>query len=225
MMQIFYFILFTSIININQAIAGDISGKVVNRKGKPAKGISIGVKNTATMIKTSKDGTFVLQNATEKDTLMVYATKNKVVYIPVNDNYAFDIIINENNLSVVSGDYKEILSFLNIAKVRTNPNLLTKEQIERSNANSISELLRGSVPGVQITTIDNAPVVIIRGASTITGDVEPLYIVDKVQYTRLEDVDSSVNIRDVESVEVIKDGSMYGVKGANGVIIIKTKTH
>lgn len=224
MKLISYLILFF-IVNINWVSAGDITGKVTDKKGKPLKGIVVSVKNSSTSAKTLKDGSFSLANVTEQDTLVVYPSKNKAVYIPVKDNYAFDITINKSDLLVASGDYKEILSFLNIAKARVNPNFLTKEQIERSNANSVSELLRGSIPGVQITMIDNVEAVVIRGASTINGNVEPLYLVDKVQYTSLADVDSSVNVRDIESVEIVKDGSMYGVKGANGVIIIKTKTH
>ncbi|GAB6007618.1 TonB-dependent receptor plug domain-containing protein [Dysgonomonas reticulitermitis] len=225
MKQILYCTLFLCLTCINQLIAGNITGKVSNEKGKPLKGIPISVKNTSNSVKTLEDGSFILEDVSEKDTLMIYPSKNKFVLIPVKNNTSFDIRINKRDLSVASGDYREILTFLNIAKARTNPNVLTKGQIEKLSANSVSELLRGDIPGLQITMIDNAPVAIIRGASSLTGDVEPLYLVDSVQYTKLADVDSSVDVKDIESLEVLKDGSMFGVKGANGVIIIKTKIY
>lgn len=222
---LFYYTFFLSFACVNQSMADNITGKVVDKKGKPLKGIVISVKNTSNSVKTLGDGSFALENISQKDTLMIYPSKKKYVLIPVKNNTFFDIRINKQDLSVASGDYREILTFLNIAKARANPNVLTKGQIERLSANSVSELLRGNIPGLQITLIDNAPAAIIRGASTIAGDVEPLYLIDNVQYTKLADVDSSVDVKDIESLEVLKDGSMYGVKGANGVIIIKTKTY
>ena len=79
------------------------------------------------------------------------------------------------------------------------------------------EYLRGRVPGVQVTS-DNR--IIIRGIGTNSGNTDPLIIVDGVEVSDLTGVDPMF----VKSVDVIKDGSsaMYGMQGANGVIIIKT---
>ena len=77
--------------------------------------------------------------------------------------------------------------------------------------------LRGRVAGVMVTT-DNR--IIIRGIGTNSDATDPLILVDGVQTTDL----SGINPADVKSVDVIKDGSsaIYGMQGANGVIIIKT---
>ena len=79
------------------------------------------------------------------------------------------------------------------------------------------EYLRGRVPGVQVTS-DNR--IIIRGIGTNSGNTDPLIIVDGVEVSDLTGVDPMF----VKSVDVIKDGSsaIYGMQGANGVIIIKT---
>ena len=77
--------------------------------------------------------------------------------------------------------------------------------------------LRGRVPGVQVTS-DNR--IIIRGIGTNSDATDPLILVDGVEMSDL----SGINPADVKSVDVIKDGSsaIYGMQGANGVIIIKT---
>lgn len=203
--------------------AGDIKGKVVDRKGKPVKNMVVKIKNTSNSTKTLKDGTFVLQDVSEKDTLQISPSKNRIVYIPVTDNLSFDIILGKNELRLNNMSGEEIIDYLKTIPVRNNSNILTRKEIEESSANSLIDLLRGSIPGVQVVEVENIPIVKIRGGGSLSLSVEPLYIVDNVEYTTLVNVDNSVNIKDIESVEVLKDASMYGVKGANGVIIIKTK--
>ena len=79
------------------------------------------------------------------------------------------------------------------------------------------DYLRGRVPGVQVTS-DNR--IIIRGIGTNSNNTDPLILVDGVEVTDLSNIDPTY----VKSVDVIKDGSsaIYGMQGANGVIIIKT---
>ena len=93
-------------------------------------------------------------------------------------------------------------------------------QVKKHEAQTYSDMyayLRGRVPGVQVTT-DNR--IIIRGIGTNSDATDPLILVDGVEISDL----SGINPSDVRSVDVIKDGSsaIYGMQGANGVIIIKT---
>lgn len=95
-------------------------------------------------------------------------------------------------------------------------------KVKRNEAQTYSNMydyLRGRVPGVQVTS-DNR--IIIRGLGTNSDYSDPLILVDGVEVTDLSSIDPAF----VESVDVIKDGSsaIYGMQGANGVIIIKT-TH
>ena len=80
------------------------------------------------------------------------------------------------------------------------------------------DYLRGRVAGVTVTP-DNK--IIIRGLNSINGSSDPLILVDGAEVTDL----STINPSDVRSVDVIKDGSssIYGMRGANGVIIITTR--
>jgi TonB-dependent SusC/RagA subfamily outer membrane receptor len=84
------------------------------------------------------------------------------------------------------------------------------------------------VPGVWITrTEDGGIAVRIRGATTITGNNEPLYVIDGVAVQSGPGGSlTGVNPYDIASIEVLKDAaatSMYGARGANGVIVIKMK--
>lgn len=80
------------------------------------------------------------------------------------------------------------------------------------------EYLRGRVAGVMVTP-DNK--ILIRGINSINSSTDPLILVDGVETADL----STINPQDVQSVDVIKDGSssIYGMRGANGVILITTR--
>ena len=96
---------------------------------------------------------------------------------------------------------------------------------DRQNENVLSSL-QGQLAGVEITTNSGAPggelEVHIRGAASINASDQPLYVVDGIPVDDLNDL----NADDIESIDVLKDASssaIYGSRGANGVILIKTK--
>jgi TonB-dependent SusC/RagA subfamily outer membrane receptor len=105
---------------------------------------------------------------------------------------------------------------------------LTSDDIGRTPNEPIERLLMARVPGVWITrTEDGGIAVRIRGATTITGNNEPLYVIDGVAVQSGPGGSlTGVNPYDIASIEVLKDAaatSMYGARGANGVIVIKMK--
>ncbi|MBO6083208.1 MAG: TonB-dependent receptor plug domain-containing protein [Bacteroidales bacterium] len=94
--------------------------------------------------------------------------------------------------------------------------------VDKGVYNTIYDYLEGRVPGVQvIKTGSMSARVVVRGVSTINSSSDPLFIVDG---SPVMDI-STINPRDVKSVDVLKDAStsVYGVRGANGVIIITLK--
>jgi TonB-linked SusC/RagA family outer membrane protein len=106
---------------------------------------------------------------------------------------------------------------------------VTVDQIkERSNIN-VMQSLAGQVAGVQVQQTQGAPgfapTIKIRGTATITAGTTPLYVIDGIP---IEDADLSIlNPQDVESIEVLKDASsaaIYGSRGANGVVLVTTKS-
>ena len=95
----------------------------------------------------------------------------------------------------------------------------SKVKVENAIAyKDIYEYLQGRVPGVEIVGTS----IRIRGINTATGNTDALIILDGMEVSDVSDV----NPADVASVEVLKDSeaTLYGMRGANGVVIIKTKT-
>ena len=103
-------------------------------------------------------------------------------------------------------------------KLTSSVSNLKVQKNDAQTYSSIYDYLRGRVPGVMVTS-DNR--IIIRGIGTNSDNTDPLILVDGVEMSDL----SGLNPSDVDSVDVIKDGSsaIYGMWGANGVVIIKTK--
>ena len=102
-------------------------------------------------------------------------------------------------------------------KLSTAVSNVKVKKTEAQTYTDMYEYLRGRVPGVMVTSDKR---IIIRGIGTNSDSFDPLILVDDVETTDL----SGINPADVQSVDVIKDGSsaIYGMRGANGVIIINT---
>ena len=105
---------------------------------------------------------------------------------------------------------------------------VTAEDIERTPGQSIEEVLGTRFAGVVVTrAADGGIAVRIRGSTSILGSNEPLYVIDGVPIRPGPGGSLfGINPHDIESIEVLKDAAsttMYGVRGANGVIVIKTK--
>ena len=105
---------------------------------------------------------------------------------------------------------------------------VSSDQIQQSPGDPIEKLLMARSPGVWVgRASDGSLAVRIRGGSSLMGNNEPLYILDGSPFTPgPEGALTGINPYDIESIKVLKNAaeiSMYGARGANGVIIIKTK--
>ena len=105
---------------------------------------------------------------------------------------------------------------------------VTSEDLDRTPVQTIEQVLQSKVPGVVITrTPDGWLSVRIRGATTINGSTEPLYVIDGLAIQPGPGGSLvGINPHDIASIEVLKDAaslSFYGIRAGNGVILIKTK--
>jgi TonB-dependent SusC/RagA subfamily outer membrane receptor len=104
------------------------------------------------------------------------------------------------------------------------------EQMERRSARFLSDLLRGSVAGVRVSQGPSGGILVrIRGVSSIYGSNDPLYVVDGMPVqAQPGGALPWINPHDVQSITVLKDAgatAIYGSRGANGVIVITTKSN
>jgi len=105
---------------------------------------------------------------------------------------------------------------------------ITAEDIEHAPGLSLEQLLVTRVPGLSLSRAPDGHLVIhVRGTTTLLGDQEPLFIINDLPVDNPVGGNlSSINPRDIESIQVLRDAAsmaMYGLRGANGVIIIKMK--
>jgi TonB-dependent SusC/RagA subfamily outer membrane receptor len=106
--------------------------------------------------------------------------------------------------------------------------ILTSEDLDRQPGQPIEQVLMGRFPGVEVTRTSNGGFAVrIRGTTSIRGSNEPLYVIDGVEIQPGPGGSlTGIDPHDIASIQVLKDAaetSLYGVRGANGVILIKTK--
>jgi TonB-linked SusC/RagA family outer membrane protein len=211
--------------NAAQVQVQKVNGKVSDEKGNPLPNITVQVKGTSTGTLTNTDGSFSLE-VPAGAVLIISGIGYIKQEISVEGRTAFDIILKEDvaglNEVVVVGYGTQEKHKLTSAVATVSGAELNK----RTATNPVS-LLQGQLPGLQVTQGSGEPgneniVLRIRGISTFSGaGNDPLVIVDGLPGSL-----SVLNPNDIESVSVLKDAAsaaIYGSRGANGVIVVKTK--
>ncbi|WP_436416043.1 SusC/RagA family TonB-linked outer membrane protein [Petrimonas sp.] len=201
-----------------------VSGVVTeNATGDPAIGVSILVKGTTNGTVTDIDGNYSLSNVPNNATLVFSYIGMLTVEENVNGRSTINITMMED---VHALDEVVVIGYGTARKRDLTGSIVSvsaSEIADRPSANPLASL-QGKVAGVQIVNTGRAgqdPEIRIRGTNSING-YKPLYIVDGL----FSDNISHINPSDVESMEILKDPSslaIFGVRGANGVIIITTK--
>ncbi|GAA4780117.1 TonB-dependent receptor [Olivibacter ginsenosidimutans] len=202
-----------------------ISGQVSDKNG-PITGVSIRVKGTNRGTATDANGRYTIQAATGEIlvfSLLGYTVQEQTVGTGPTLNVVLTENIQEIDEVVVIGYGTVRKSDLtgSVAQVKA------KEINAFPNAN-VLQSLSGRAPGVQIRQASGAPgpsmSVRIRGGNSIQGSNEPLYVIDGFP---IQGSPTQVNNSEIESVEILKDASataIYGSRGANGVVLITTKS-
>ena len=205
----------------------NIKGTVTDSQGAPLPGVSILVKNTNKGTITDFDGNYVLDklNSDAILTFQYLGFENKE--IAVKNKAIINVVL---NASVEALDEVVLIGYEAVNKKDLTSSVATVKtaDLEKTATTNFDQALAGRISGVQVSSIDGTPGeslnIVIRGGNSITGDNSPLYVVDGIP---LEDFDpASISTSDIESFDILKDASataIYGSRGANGIIIIKTK--
>lgn len=202
----------------------EITGTVTDNSGSLI-GVIVKVKNTTRATSTDLDGKYKIsaaQNETLEFSYLGYKTQDinigsrKVINVKMEENYTdLDEVVIIGYGTAKKSDLTGAISSVKGDDLITTP------------ASSVSEMLRGKAPGVQVTLNSGRPgsgsSLLIRGSRSLSGANEPLYIVDGIP---LDGGINELNSQDVASIEILKDAasqSIYGARAANGVIFITTK--
>lgn len=221
-----------------------VTGKVIDNTNEGVPGVNVSVKGGSLGTITDIDGNYKIDVPNSKSVLVFsfigYETQeiavgNKTVINVTlkDDTQLLDEVVVVGYGSARKGDVTGALTSL-----RPDPN-------DAAKANSLDNLLSGKVAGLVVNStssaVGSASSVTIRGASSLRGDNQPLYVIDNVPQASTgefsssgisgdfqinQDPLSSLNPADIEDITILKDASstaIYGSRGANGVILITTK--
>jgi TonB-linked SusC/RagA family outer membrane protein len=194
--------------------------------GLPLPGATVIVEGTARGTQTDFDGKYTIA-VNEGEVLQFSYVGLKKVKITIGSADVYDVVLEADNAleEVVVVGYQ---GATNSAKVSSSISTVSSEAIEQVPINSIDQVLQGNAAGVNVNTGSGQPgqsaTIIIRGRSSLNGDIEPLFIIDGVPVD--QDNFRSLNQNDIASMSVLKDAAataIYGNRGAGGVILITTK--
>ncbi|WP_417359574.1 SusC/RagA family TonB-linked outer membrane protein [Galbibacter sp.] len=210
---------------LGQEASIEVTGTITEAQtGVPIPGANILEKGTSNGVTTDFDGNYTIQVPVNA-VLEVSYIGFKSMQIPVNGQIRHNVILNyeasalEEVVVVGYGTQRKKDLTGSVSVVKTDD--FKQQPITR-----VDEILQGRASGVQVTQAGGAPGgesrVRIRGANSVLGNNDPLYVIDGYVGADF----NMVNPSDIESLQVLKDAastSVYGSRGANGVVIITTK--
>ena len=203
-----------------------VNGTVISQEdNEPVIGASVLVVGTNTGTVTDASGRFELTLPAGKKTL-------RITYVGMEP---LEVSARPNMKIMLTSDQKALDEVIVVAYGTAKKSAFTgaatqvgSEVISRRQVSSALDALAGAASGVQVTQYTGQPgtdpTIRIRGIGSMSASSNPLYVVDGVPY---DGKITSINPADIESMSVLKDASasaIYGARGANGVVIITTKT-
>lgn len=202
-----------------------LKGVVSDSEGEPLIGVGVVIEGTVTGAITDVDGSWTLR-AKEGDVLVFSCMGFKTVRVSVRQSNVINVTLEED------ADLLEEVVVIGYGTMKRSDltgsvSSVNAKAIENFKSGTVLEALGGQIAGVSITSADGTPGagydIKVRGVGTVNGDASPLFIVDGFE---VANIDYLAN-QDIQSVEVLKDASasaIYGARGANGVVMVTTKS-
>lgn len=212
---------------VEEAVDVTVTGTVTDQNGDPLPGVTVSVRGATVGTTTDLNGKYLL-SVPEGSTLVFSFIGFETQNVVIGSRSVIDVVLSEDisNLEevVVVGYGTQRKSDLtgSVSSVNT-------EDLNAFPTTNVLQALTGRAAGVQVTQNTGEPggsmSVRIRGTSSIQGSNEPLYVIDGFPISGSNP--TILNNLDVESIEILKDASataIYGSRGANGVVLITTKS-
>lgn len=205
-----------------------VSGQVTRENSTEAlPGVTVSVKGAKTSTATNNTGNFTI-TVPGNDAVLVFTSvgyTRKEVTVGSSTNLEVTLAEDASTLNdVVVIGYQSVLRKNLLASVSS----VGAKDLKDIPINSAAEALNGRLAGVTAITSEGSPdaqiIIRVRGGMSITGDNSPLFIIDGVQ---VENGLNTISPQDIQSIDVLKDAAataIYGARGANGVIVITTKS-
>ncbi|MFC0773625.1 SusC/RagA family TonB-linked outer membrane protein [Terrimonas alba] len=213
---------------VSRAQTRQVSGQVTDEDGKPLRGVSVVVSGTKKGTQTDAGGNFVVEGSgTGEVLLLISNTGFKPASVRTTGNLKLPVKLEKE---VTSLEDVVVIGYSTVRRkdLTGSVSSVNAKQLKDVPISSAAEALQGRLAGVQAISSEGAPgaeiIIRVRGGGSITQDNSPLYIVDGVQ---VDNALSVISPQDIASIDVLKDASttaIYGARGANGVVIITTKT-
>jgi TonB-linked SusC/RagA family outer membrane protein len=205
-------------------VAITVSGVVKDAKGDPLPGISVQVKDSQKGTSTDAKGAFSIEVPDGESILVISGTGFAPQEIKVGNQTTISVTLQLRSASldevVVVGYGKQ-----KKGEVTSAVASVKSEDFTKGFARDAGQLIQGKVAGVAVVTASGDPnattQISLRGSSTIMSSTQPLVLIDGIPGAL-----NTVAPEDIESIDVLKDGSaaaIYGTRGTNGVVLITTR--
>lgn len=205
-----------------------LSGTVSNVTGERMEGVTVTLKGTTIATKTDAEGSFQIQVSDTQVGVLVFSNlgyRIQEIEVSATSSDMLDVV-----LELEKGSLEEVVVVGYGVQKRANLTgavaTIGGEELQRTPANNLSNVIGGRLPGVTAVNNNGRPgsgsSIRVRGYSTL-NDNNPLYVVDGIVRS---DGFSHIDPNEVESITVLKDASaaaVYGARAANGVILVTTK--
>ena len=210
--------------------ARKLTGTVVTKANVPLESVSLKFMGTTVGGQTDKNGKFTL-NVPGKGKVTLVATHigYKSLAKVINDETEVTLTLEEDDNKALDEVVVVNIGYSSVAKSKLAGSIssISDKDLKDFPVSSVAEALAGKLAGVSVTTSEGAPGadirIAVRGGTSLSQDNSPLYIVDGVQ---LDNALSILSPEEIKSMDVLKDvasTSIYGARGANGVVLITTK--
>lgn len=213
-------LLFVAVLVSYALMAQELSG-IITKGGKPKKGLVVFLLNGGQRTTTDKNGRFHFNDAKAGDVLQVNISSRKAARIPVSEARLLRIHIATSDFVLNNGSLEQHLPYTALSNRSFFGNVVEHEQIMQSGLLRVSDILRQFMTGVRVTQSFFESDIVVRGYNSVDSGNNPLFLIDGVEYAGT-DIDSIVPVEAIEKIEVHKDGTQWGARGANGVIEITT---
>ena len=202
-----------------------VSGVITDKTGEPVIGANVLEKGTTNGVITDFDGNYTLTVSGGNSVLVFSYIGYKTQEVTVGSQKKIDIVLVEDTEMM---DEVVVIGYGTQKKgdVTSAVSSVKAEDFAAGKIGDAAELVKGKIAGLSVTNTSGDPTatssIMLRGVTTLQGNVSPLVLVDGVEGSL-----NTVAPENIASIDVLKDASaaaIYGTRGANGVILITTKT-